>query len=194
MSHELLPNLHRCRDCPGVAFLPACLPAHPSCPAPTSSLPLPTRAHSRNCLRSYPYNLDFDYGPLEGLQKYCINNLGDPFIESNYGVHSREFEIGVLQWFARLWEIDADDFWGYITNCGTGAQLAGRAVLVGGSRWQLAVGAAPRECACRSLTGCCYRPLCWVLSRCRWCSVLDGCPPACPPSELGKLLPAMCTS
>lgn len=30
---------------------------------------------------SYPYNLDFDYGPLEGLQKYCINNLGDPFIE-----------------------------------------------------------------------------------------------------------------
>ncbi len=46
---------------------------------------------------SYPYNLDFDYGPLEGLQKYSINNLGDPFIESNYGVHSREFEIGVLQ-------------------------------------------------------------------------------------------------
>lgn len=82
--------------------------------------------HPRACLpapaRSYPYNLDFDYGPLEGLQKYCINNLGDPFIESNYGVHSREFEIGVLQWFARLWEIEADDFWGYITNCGTGAR------------------------------------------------------------------------
>lgn len=41
----------------------------------------------------YPYNLDFNYGPLEGLQKFCINNLGDPFIESNYGVHSREFEV-----------------------------------------------------------------------------------------------------
>lgn len=24
----------------------------------------------------YPYNLDFDYGPLECLQKYSINNLG----------------------------------------------------------------------------------------------------------------------
>lgn len=47
---------------------------------------------------------------------------GDPFIESNYGVHSREFEIGVLQWFARLWEIEPHDFWGYITNCGTGAR------------------------------------------------------------------------
>jgi hypothetical protein len=42
----------------------------------------------------YPYNLDFDYGALDGLNKFSINNLGDPFIESNYGVHSREFEVG----------------------------------------------------------------------------------------------------
>ncbi|KAK2076654.1 hypothetical protein QBZ16_005414 [Prototheca wickerhamii] len=77
----------------------------------------------------YPYNLDFDYGPLEGLQRFCINNLGDPFIESNYGVHSREFEIGVLQWFARLWEIGEDEFWGYVTNCGTEGNLHG--ILVG---------------------------------------------------------------
>eukprot|EP00967_Tisochrysis_lutea_P035950 scaffold43188_cov26-Tisochrysis_lutea.AAC.1 len=81
----------------------------------------------------YPYNLDFDYGALEGLFKYSINNLGDPFIESNYGVHSRDFEVGdeargsekgenvcvggaggrakqvaVLNWFARLWEIDEE--------------------------------------------------------------------------------------
>jgi hypothetical protein len=41
----------------------------------------------------YPYNLDFDFGALEGLNKFSINNLGDPFIESNYGVHSREFEV-----------------------------------------------------------------------------------------------------
>ena len=45
------------------------------------------------CILRYPYNLDFDYGALEGLQKFSINNLGDPFIESNYGVHSREFEV-----------------------------------------------------------------------------------------------------
>jgi hypothetical protein len=44
------------------------------------------------CCR-YPYNLDFDFGALEGLNKFSINNLGDPFIESNYGVHSREFEV-----------------------------------------------------------------------------------------------------
>lgn len=73
----------------------------------------------------YPYNLDFDFGALEGLKNFSINNLGDPFIESNYGVHSREFEIGVLEWFARLWEIEASEFWGYITNCGTEGNLHG---------------------------------------------------------------------
>lgn len=77
----------------------------------------------------YPYNLDFNYGALDGLIKYSINNLGDPFIESNYGVHSREFEVGVLNWFARMWEIDEDEYWGYITNCGTEGNLHG--ILVG---------------------------------------------------------------
>ncbi|KAL1533490.1 histidine decarboxylase [Salvia divinorum] len=55
----------------------------------------------------YPYNLDFDYGALGQLQHFSINNLGDPFIESNYG----------------------DDYWGYITNCGTEGNLHG--ILVG---------------------------------------------------------------
>ncbi|KAA3453745.1 serine decarboxylase-like [Gossypium australe] len=77
----------------------------------------------------YPYNLDFDYGALAQLQHFSINNLGDPFIESNYGVHSRQFEVGVLDWFARLWEIEKNDYWGYITNCGTEGNLHG--ILVG---------------------------------------------------------------
>jgi histidine decarboxylase len=77
----------------------------------------------------YPYNLEFDYGYLSKLQSYSINNLGDPFIESNYGVHSREFEIAVLDWFAQLWGIAKDDYWGYMTNCGTEGNLHG--ILVG---------------------------------------------------------------
>ncbi|KAF2291224.1 hypothetical protein GH714_020737 [Hevea brasiliensis] len=77
----------------------------------------------------YPYNLDFDYGALGQLQHFSRNNLGDPFIESNYGVHSRQFEVGVLDWFARLWEIEKNEYWGYITNCGTEGNLHG--ILVG---------------------------------------------------------------
>ncbi|CAL9178228.1 unnamed protein product [Musa hybrid cultivar] len=77
----------------------------------------------------YPYNLDLDYGALNQLQHFSINNLGDPFIESNYGVHSRQFEVGVLDWFARLWELEKHEYWGYITNCGTEGNLHG--ILVG---------------------------------------------------------------
>jgi histidine decarboxylase len=36
-------------------------------------------------------------------------------------------QIGVLNWFAKLWEIE--DYWGYITNCGTEGNLHG--ILVG---------------------------------------------------------------
>lgn len=52
--------------------------------------------HWLNCPFRYPYNLDFDFGGLKDLNKFSINNLGDPFIESNYGVHSREFEVRLL--------------------------------------------------------------------------------------------------
>jgi len=91
----------------------------------------------------YPYNLDFDYGALDGLNKFSINNLGDPFIESNYGVHSREFEVGVLNWFARLWEIEEEEYWGYITNCGTEGNLHG--ILVGRENFPDGILYASRE-------------------------------------------------
>ena len=73
----------------------------------------------------YPYNLDFDYTLLNELRDFSINNLGDPFIESNYGVHSRSFEIAVLDWFAELWQINREEYWGYVTACGTEGNLQG---------------------------------------------------------------------
>lgn len=42
--------------------------------------------------------------------RYSINNLGDPFVESNYGVHSRTFEVDVLNFFADLWRIPRDEY------------------------------------------------------------------------------------
>ncbi|KAB2604973.1 serine decarboxylase [Pyrus ussuriensis x Pyrus communis] len=68
----------------------------------------------------YLYNLDFDYGPLIQLQHFSINNLGDPFIENNYGVHSRQFEVDVLDWFARLWEIEKNEYWDTSPTAATG--------------------------------------------------------------------------
>ena len=75
----------------------------------------------------YPYNLDFQYEELARFFKYSINNLGDPFNASNYGVHSRKFELEILEFFAKVWKIKS--YWGYVTNSGTEGNL--QAILVG---------------------------------------------------------------
>ncbi|KAH1249847.1 Transcription factor MYB93 [Glycine max] len=45
------------------------------------------------------------------------------------GKENAKFEVGVLDWFVRLWELEIDEYWGYITNCGTEGNLHG--ILVG---------------------------------------------------------------
>ncbi|XP_021740333.1 serine decarboxylase-like [Chenopodium quinoa] len=77
----------------------------------------------------YQINMDYNYDDLDRLQRFSFNNCGDPFIEGNYGVHSRDFEVGVLDWFARLWEINKGEYWGYVTSGGTEGNLHG--LLVG---------------------------------------------------------------
>ena len=65
----------------------------------------------------------YDHAELFEFMKYSINNLGDPFVPSNYSVHSRQFECAVIDFFADLWKID--DYWGYITTSGTEGNLHG---------------------------------------------------------------------
>jgi histidine decarboxylase len=71
----------------------------------------------------YPYNLDYDYSQLFPFLNFSINNLGDPFVESNYKIDSRLFEQKVLTFFAELYE--ASDWWGYVTTSGTEGNLYG---------------------------------------------------------------------
>ncbi|KAL3911255.1 MAG: hypothetical protein SGARI_001735, partial [Bacillariaceae sp.] len=73
----------------------------------------------------YPYNLMYDHSELYDFMRYSINNLGDPYVASNYGVHSRQFECAVIDFFARLWKMDPDSYWGYVTTCGTEGNLHG---------------------------------------------------------------------
>jgi histidine decarboxylase len=73
----------------------------------------------------YPYNLMFDFTELTNFLKYSINNLGDPFVPSNYGVHSRQFECSVIDFFANLWKMPPDSYWGYVTTSGTEGNLHG---------------------------------------------------------------------
>jgi histidine decarboxylase len=71
----------------------------------------------------YPYNLDFAFSQYGHLLNHFINNLGDPYIASNYQLDSRQFEQAIIAYFAHLWHFP-EDFWGYITSSGTEGNLA----------------------------------------------------------------------
>ena len=47
----------------------------------------------------------------------------------SYMLNSYEFELCVLEWYAKLWEIEKNEYWGYVTNGGTEGNLY--AMLVG---------------------------------------------------------------
>lgn len=73
----------------------------------------------------FPVSKDFDYQELLPFLQYPLNNLGDPFTESTYGVDTREIEREVIHFFAKLFRAEPDDYWGYVTNGGSEGNLYG---------------------------------------------------------------------
>ena len=73
----------------------------------------------------YPVCKDFDYSELYPFLQLPMNNVGDPFIPATYSVGSREQEKEVIEFFARLFRAEADNWWGYVTNGGSEGNLYG---------------------------------------------------------------------
>lgn len=73
----------------------------------------------------YPTNANLDNQFLARFMDLTINNVGDPFVSSNYGVNTLDFECEVLDFFADLLKIAKNDYWGYVTNGGTESNLYG---------------------------------------------------------------------
>ena len=73
----------------------------------------------------YPANQSFDYSPLLPFLKYSLNNVGDPFHDSNYWSNTHGIEREVITRFARLMRLDPDQAWGYVTSGGTESNLYG---------------------------------------------------------------------
>ncbi|MBE9209400.1 histidine decarboxylase [Nostoc sp. LEGE 06077] len=73
----------------------------------------------------YPYNLSCDFTYLTKFFNFLLNNAGDPYIEPDFGLHSRKFEQEVLSFFAQLYKIPENEFWGYVTAGGTEGNLYG---------------------------------------------------------------------
>lgn len=73
----------------------------------------------------YPYNLDHDYTPLLRFLRFTLINLGDPFTDSNCKIDTRKFEKEVLAFFADLFELEPDEYVGYVTAGGTEGNIYG---------------------------------------------------------------------
>jgi histidine decarboxylase len=67
----------------------------------------------------YPCNRQFNYEPLYLFLQFPLNNVGDPYLPSNYHLNTHDFECEVLDIFRQLTQAPADNTWGYITNGGT---------------------------------------------------------------------------
>lgn len=73
----------------------------------------------------YPCNADFDYSPLFRFLDYPVNNVGDPYLKSNYHLNTHEMECEVLEVIRELVHAPEEDFWGYVTNGGTEGNMYG---------------------------------------------------------------------
>ncbi|KAF3673573.1 Histidine decarboxylase [Capsicum annuum] len=80
----------------------------------------------RNQEKGYPVHTCYEHhAALAPLLEFFLNNCGDPFTHHPADFYSKDFEVAVLDWFAQLWEIEKDEYWGYITNGGTEGNLHG---------------------------------------------------------------------
>ncbi len=73
----------------------------------------------------YPTNAAFDYSPLFRFLQFPLNNIGDPFVPSNFHLNTHDFEREILQTFASLTHEPADSAWGYVTSGGTEGNMYG---------------------------------------------------------------------
>jgi len=73
----------------------------------------------------YPCTRVFDYSELYPFLALPMNNVGDPFLDSNYHLNTHEYEREVIAYFAELTGASLDEIWGYVTNGGTEGNMYG---------------------------------------------------------------------
>lgn len=73
----------------------------------------------------YPCNMAYNdhYKEIFPSLGYHFNNVGDPYEDSLYRVHTKDSEKRVLAFFEDLWGFDPANVWGYITANGTEGNL-----------------------------------------------------------------------
>lgn len=80
---------------------------------------------ANNNFLGYPVSKDFNYEALYPFLQFPINNLGDPYEASTYRVQTHQMERNVIDFFAKLFRANPQDYWGYVTNGGSESNLYG---------------------------------------------------------------------
>lgn len=81
----------------------------------------------------YPGNLNNDFSEFHKFHDFIINNVGDPScIDESYKMHSKKYELKVLDFFKEIYNLDHDS-WGYLTNGGTESNAMG--LLLGRNKY-----------------------------------------------------------
>jgi histidine decarboxylase len=57
-----------------------------------------------------------DHSLIEPATGFQVNNVGDPASPAILGLNTHGFELGILDFFAEMWNILPDDAWGYVTS------------------------------------------------------------------------------
>lgn len=73
----------------------------------------------------YPCSAAFDYAPLFRFLAFPANNVGDPYLPSNFHLNTHDLEREVVAAFAGLTHAPAGDYWGYVTHGGTEGNMYG---------------------------------------------------------------------
>lgn len=76
-------------------------------------------------MAGYPCNMGFDYTELTPILNTSLNNIGDPWQNSNYAMNTLEFERELLSLFGEWLHAPEDDMWGYVTGGGTEGNMYG---------------------------------------------------------------------
>lgn len=73
----------------------------------------------------YPSTHTVDFTGLEAFSGYCLNNIGDPYRDSNFRLNTHDFEREVMEWFSGVLRADDKKVRGYVTSGGTEGNMYG---------------------------------------------------------------------
>jgi histidine decarboxylase len=76
-------------------------------------------------LTGYPCNQNFNYHEIYRFLDVAANNIGDPWLNSNYSLNTLEMEREVISSFAQWTKMPQDNIWGYVTSGGTEGNMYG---------------------------------------------------------------------